>query len=59
MTEHPRKTAIVEIAEWHDRWRGDEQLEPLVEAVREAWIEFAADSNPEMIFRSRANFVAI
>jgi hypothetical protein len=35
---HPLKQALVHLAEWLDRWRGEPELAALVEAVRGAWI---------------------
>ena len=39
---HPLKQALIDLAEWHDRWRGEPGLESLVEAVRRAWISYVA-----------------
>jgi len=39
---HPLKQALIDLAEWHDRWRDEDELEPLVEAVRKAWIGYVA-----------------
>ncbi len=39
---HAPKEALIDLAEWHDRWRDEPELEPLVEAVRRAWIGYVA-----------------
>lgn len=36
------KQAVIDLAEWHDRWRDESGLESLVEAVRRAWIGYVA-----------------
>jgi hypothetical protein len=38
----PDQAAILDLTEWHDRWRDEQELEPLVEAVRRAWIGYVA-----------------
>ena len=39
---HPLKQALIDLAEWHDRWREETGLEPLVDAVCRAWIGYVA-----------------
>jgi hypothetical protein len=39
---HPLKQALIDLAEWHDRWRDEPGLELLVEAARREWIGYVA-----------------
>jgi hypothetical protein len=39
---HPLKRALIDLAEWHDRWRDEPGLESLVGAVRGSWIGYVA-----------------
>ena len=41
---HPLKQALIDLAEWHDRWRDEPELAALVDAVRGAWIGYVAAS---------------
>jgi hypothetical protein len=34
---HPLEQAIVELGEWHNRWRDEPGLNPLMDTVRKAW----------------------
>ena len=41
---HPLKEAVFELGTWVDRWRDEPGLETLVDAVREAWMDYVAGS---------------
>jgi hypothetical protein len=41
---HPLKEAVIELGTWVDRWRDEPGLETLVDAVREAWMDYVAGS---------------
>jgi hypothetical protein len=41
---HPLKEAVVDLGTWVDRWRDEPGLEILVDAVREAWMDYVAGS---------------
>jgi len=46
MTDDPRplRDAVIDLATWVDRSRDEPGLEALVDAVREAWMEYVAGS---------------
>ena len=46
MTDNPHalKEAVVDLGTWVDRWRDEPGLETLVDAVREAWMDYVAGS---------------
>jgi len=41
---HPLKQAVIELGTWVDRRRDEPGLESLVDAVREAWMDYVAGS---------------
>jgi hypothetical protein len=41
---HPLKEAVIELGTWVDTWRDEPGLETLVDAVREAWMDYVAGS---------------
>jgi hypothetical protein len=41
---NPLKKAIIELGTWVDKWRDEPSLEALVDAVREAWMDYVAGS---------------
>ena len=41
---HPLKNAVIYFGTWVDRWRDEPGLETLVDAVREAWMDYVAGS---------------
>jgi hypothetical protein len=41
---HPLKEAVIDLGTWVDRWREEPGLEILVDAVREAWMDYVAGS---------------
>jgi hypothetical protein len=41
---HPLKQAVIELGTWVDRWRDEPGLETLVDAVREAWMDYVTGS---------------
>ena len=41
---HPLKEAVIELGTWVDGWRDEPGLETLVDAVREAWMDYVAGS---------------
>ena len=41
---HPLKEAVIDLRTWVDRWRDEPGLEALVDAVREAWMDYVAGS---------------
>ena len=46
MTDDPQplKEAVIDLGTWVDRWRDEPGLETLVDAVREAWMDYVAGS---------------
>jgi hypothetical protein len=46
MTEdpHPLKEAVIDLGTWLDTWRDQPGLELLVDAVRDAWMDYVAGS---------------
>ena len=49
---HPLKESIIDLATWVDRWRDEPGLETLVDAVREAWMDYVAGSGMFEISRA-------
>ncbi len=41
---HTLKRAVIELGTWVDRWRDEPGLETLVDAVREAWMDYVTGS---------------
>jgi hypothetical protein len=41
---HPLKQAVIDLGTWVDCWRDKAGLETLVDAVREAWMDYVAGS---------------
>jgi hypothetical protein len=39
---HPLKESIIDLGTWVDTWRNEPGLETLVDAVREAWMDYVA-----------------
>jgi hypothetical protein len=40
----PAKDAVIELANWIDKWREEPGVEPLNSAVFEAWLDYVAGS---------------
>jgi hypothetical protein len=54
MTEdpHPLKEAAIDLGTWLDTWRDQPDLESLVDAVRESWMDYVAGSGMFVIPRA-------
>jgi hypothetical protein len=55
---HPLKEAVIDLGTWVDRWRDEPGLETLVDAVREAWMNYVAGSGMFEIPRADGKLVA-
>ena len=40
----PAKDAVIELANWIDKWRDEPEIEPLSAAVFDAWVDYVAGS---------------
>ena len=56
---HPLKQAVIELGTWVDRWRDEPGLETLVDAVREAWMDYVAGSGMFEIPRADGKLVEV
>jgi hypothetical protein len=41
---HPHKGAVIDLGTWLDTWRDQPGREPLVDAVRESWMDYVTGS---------------